>query len=399
VRRVAVTGLGAVTPAGHDAPSTFASFLAGRSNVARLPRLEAERCRSVIGAEVRGFALPDARHLGRSSQLALAAAMEAVRDAGTFDPDRAGVIIGTGFGDAAETVLQARAHVRGGVRAVHPLYAPKAMANAPSACIANQFGWTGPCFTTASACAAAAHAIAMGARLIQCGDADVMLAGGTEEISCVLSSAAFDALRALSTRNDAPSQASRPFDRGRDGFVLGEGSAALVLEEMDHARRRGARVYAELVGIGMANDNHHLTAPDPTGEAAAFAMQRALTDARRDAADVRYIAAHGTSTPLNDPAETVAIHRALGHHARRVWISSVKSMIGHLLGASAAVSALAAVLAIARQAVPPTINLDEPDPACDLDYVPNVAREGRIELAMVNAFAFGGHCVSLAFAA
>jgi len=405
-RRVAVTGLGAVTPAGNDMPSTWASLTAGLSTVARVPRLEAAGCRSRIAAEVRGFdpgALPsrrDAARLGRSTQFALAAALEAWRDAGLapagLDLARCGVVLGTGFGDSVETFRQTQNYLRAGVRGINPAYAPRAMSNAAAAHISLEFGLRGPSFTTGSACAAAGHAIGVAARLIQCGDADVILAGGTEEISCILATAAFDGLHALSVRNETPERASRPFDRSRDGFVIGEGAGILVLEEFQHAVRRGARIDAEIAGVGMASEAHHLTAPDPRAEGATLAMQRALDDAGCAATDVRYVNAHGTSTPLNDAMETRALHRVLGAHARAVAVSSTKSMIGHLLGASAAVGLVATVLTVREGVIHPTINYEEPDPDCDLDYVPNESRRMDVGLALANAFAFGGHCVSLA---
>lgn len=405
-RRVVVTGLGCVTPAGNDVPSTWQSLLAGRSGVHYLPRLEEEGCRCRIGAEVRGFdpealrVRQDARRLGRSSQLALAAACEAHYDAGlggaALDPARCGVVIGTGFGDAAETFRQTKNYLERGVRAIHPLYAPRAMANASSAHVSLEFGFQGPSFTTSSACAAAGHAVGLGLRLIQHGDADLVLAGGTEEISCILALAAFDALQALSMRNDAPARASRPFDRRRDGFVIGEGAGVLALEERSHALRRGARIYAEISGFGMASEAHHLTAPDPRGIGAALAMRAALTDAGRRPEEVHYVNAHGTSTPLNDAMETRALHDAFGPHARLLSVSATKSMIGHLMGASAAVGLIATVLSVHDGIVHPTINYEEPDLDCDLDYVPNQARRLDVELALANSFAFGGHCVSLA---
>ena len=405
-RRVVVTGLGALTPAGHDVPSTWASLTAGRSAVERAPRLEAAGCRSHIAAEIRGFdgeRLPSRQpvaRLGRSVQFAVAAALEAWRDARldptSLDLSRCAVVLGTGFGDAAETFEQSRNYLKSGVHGINPAYVPRAMINAGSAHVSLEFGLRGPSFTVGSACASAGHAIGLAMRLIRWGDADVVLTGGTEEISCVLAAAAFDNLRALSVRNDAPSEASRPFDRDRDGFVIGEGAAVLVLEAWDHALGRGARSYAELGGVGFSSEAHHLTAPDPTGDGAALAMRTALDDARRRPEDVAYVNAHGTSTRLNDAMETRAIHQVLGPHARRVAVSSTKSMIGHLIGASAAVGLVATVLAVHEGVVHPTINYARPDPECDLDYVPHVARRMAVDLALANSFAFGGHCVSVA---
>jgi 3-oxoacyl-[acyl-carrier-protein] synthase II len=407
-RRVVVTGLGAVSPLGLDVRSTWEGLCAGRSGVRRLERLDREECRSRIGADVRNFdavrlsCRQDTAKMGRAAQLALAASMEAwhdsALDAAPIDPDRAAVLVGTGFGDGAETVRNALAHEKRGARGIHPLYAPRTMANAPAAHVAMEFGIRGPLFAPVSACASAAHAFGLGQRLIRWGDADLVVAGGTEEISCVLSSLAFDALRALSSRNDAPERASRPFDRERDGFVLGEGAAIAILEEREHALRRGARIYAELAGFGMAADIGHLTAPDPLGRAAAEAMRLALRDAGRNPEDVDHVNAHGTATPLNDPMETKALRAALGTRSRKISVSATKSMIGHLLGAAAAVGFVATSKAIAEGRVHPTTNLENPDPECDLDYVPGTFRKADVRLALVNAFGFGGPCVSLALA-
>jgi 3-oxoacyl-[acyl-carrier-protein] synthase II len=405
-RRVVVTGLGAVSPLGLDVRSTWEGLLAGRSGVRRLERLEGEDCRSRIGAEVRDFdparvrSRQDLRKMGRAAQLAVAAALEAWNDAGLEIPpdqaDRAAALVGTGFGDAAETVRNALAHERRGARGVHPLCAPRAMANAPAGHVAMEFGLRGPVFAPVSACASSAHALGLALRLVRWGDADVVLAGGTEEISCVLSSLAFDALRALSARNDEPERASRPFDRARDGFVLGEGAGIAVLEERERALRRGARIYAELAGFGMTADVDHLTAPDPAGRGAARAMLRALEDAGRRPDEVDHVNAHGTSTPLNDPMETRALRAALGDRADRITVSATKSMVGHLLGAAAALGFVATAKAIESGAVHPTMNLEEPDAECDLDYVAGRARTSDVRLALVNAFGFGGPCASLA---
>jgi 3-oxoacyl-[acyl-carrier-protein] synthase II len=407
-RRVVVTGLGAVTPLGPDMQSTWEGLCAGRSGVRALERLEREDCHSRIGAEVRDFdasRIPcrqDVRKLGRAAQLALAAALEAWRDAGLESPlapaDRGAALVGTGFGDGAETVRNALAHSRRGARGIHPLYAPRAMANAPAGHVAMEFGLRGPVFAPVSACASAAHALGLGLRLIRWGDADLVVAGGTEEISCVLSSLAFDSIRALSVRNGEPERASRPFDRERDGFVLGEGAAIAILEERERALLRGARIYAELSGFGMAADIDHITAPDPAGRGAAQAMLRALSDAGRAPDEVDHVNAHGTSTPLNDPMETRAIRAALGARAGKVTVSATKSMVGHLLGAAAALGFVATARAIQEGTLHPTINLENPDPGCDLDYVSGKARKSDVRLALVNAFGFGGPCASLALA-
>jgi 3-oxoacyl-[acyl-carrier-protein] synthase II len=271
------------------------------------------------------------------------------------------------------------------------------MTNAASAVLSVEFGLAGPSFAVASACASGGHALGLALRLLRAGDADLMLAGGVEEcFSCVLNPAAFDAIRALSKRNDEPERASRPFDRLRDGFVLGEGAAVLVLETLEHATARNARIYAEISGVGMAGDAHHLTAPEPEGQGAVRSMELALRDAGWRAEDIQYVNAHGTSTPLNDRSETRAIRKVFGAHADRICVSSQKSMIGHLIGASASAAALATTLSIAHRVVLPTINLDNPDPECDLDYVPHRARPLDLDRALVNSFGFGGHCVTLA---
>lgn len=405
--RVVVTGLGCVTPAGNDVPSTWEHLLAGKSAVRTVEMLKAEKCPTTIGAPVRDFhpetldVQQDVDRIGRASQFALAAGVEAWRDAGLrndgADPSRRGAVIGTGIGDAVETFYQTKAYLSRGVRAVHPLYVTRVMPNAAPAILSVEFGLGGPTFSVASACASGGHALATAVRLLQAGDADLFLAGGVEEcFTCVINPAAFDAIRALSRRNDEPERASRPFDRTRDGFVLGEGAAMLVLETRDHAIKRGARIYAEISGVGMTSDAHHLTAPEPEGQGAARSMDRAIRDAGWSAADVQYVNVHGTSTPLNDRMETRAIRTVLGPTADRICASSQKSMIGHLIGAAASTSALTTALSLHHGIVPPTINLENPDPECDLDYVPNRARPLPLARALVNSFGFGGHCVTLA---
>jgi 3-oxoacyl-[acyl-carrier-protein] synthase II len=405
-RRVVVTGLGCLTPAGNDVASTWSALLAGRSAVRSLEFLSEQQCGSTIGAPVTGFeperldVRQDVTRMGRSSQFALAAASEAWRDGGlaqaTLDRTRCGCLIGTGIGDAVETFHQTKSFLARGVKAVHPLYVTKVMPNAASGLMSVEFGLAGPVFTISSACASGGHAIGTALRLIQAGDADLILAGGVEEVfSCVINPAAFDVIRALSRRNSDPARASRPFDRDRDGFVLAEGSGMVILEDLDHALARGARIYAEVSGVGMTNDAHHVTAPEPTGDGAARAMQLALRDAGWKAEEVQYINAHGTSTPLNDRIESMAIRRVFGIHANRMGVSSIKSMIGHMIGASAAVGMISTVLSMVHGRVPPTINQDNPDPECDLDYVPNESRKLELRAALVNSFGFGGHCVSL----
>jgi 3-oxoacyl-[acyl-carrier-protein] synthase II len=406
LRRVVVTGVGCVTPAGRDAESTWQAILAGKSGVRTLPAAIEAKAQCTIGGNVADFTLPpmkqDPSRLGRATHFALAAALEAAADAGLrgadVDLSRVGVIAATGIGDASEHVRQTRAYDERGIRAVHPLYVPKVMPNAPAAHIAIELGLRGPSFTPASACAASAHGLALALRLIRADDADVFIAGGTDEMySTMLQLASFDVLRALSRRNDDPAGASRPFDAKRDGFVLGEGAGMLVVEELEHARRRGARIYAELAGAGMTTDAFHIVAPEPTGDGAVRAMRRAIEDAGRGTSDVDHISAHGTSTPLNDKIECAAIHTLFGSHAKRISIGATKSVLGHTIGASAAIASISTVRSIVDGVVPPIANYSTPDPACDLDFVAGTARKAPVSLALVNAFGFGGHCVSLAF--
>jgi 3-oxoacyl-[acyl-carrier-protein] synthase II len=405
-RRVVVTGMGGDTAAGRDAASTWDAILAGRSGVRTLPEAVEQKVQCTIGAPVVDYVPPptkqDMTRLGRTTQLGLGAAAEAVLDAGVagaaIDLSRAGVIAATGIGDASEHIRQTQAWMAKGLRAIHPLYVPKVMPNAPAAHIALEFGFRGTSFAPTSACAASAHALAVALRLIRADDIDMAIAGGSDEMfSTLLPLAAFDVLRALSRRNNDPAGASRPVDAGRDGFVLGEGAGMLVLEELEHAKRRGARIYAELCGAGMTGDAHHIVAPEPTGDGAIRAMQRAIADSRRAPSDVQHISAHGTSTPLNDRIECAAIHTTFGAHAKRVAIGATKSVLGHTIGASAAIASISTIRSIRDGVVPPIANYTTPDPACDLDFVRGSARETPVGLALVNAFGFGGHCVSLAF--
>ena len=405
-RSVVVTGLGAVSPAGNDVPSTWKALLEGRSAVERLASLEAERCHCQIGAPVKKFdpgaitCRQQVDRMGRCSQFALAAALEAWKDArlpaqAPF-PDRAAAIVGTGIGDAYETIRQTKAYLEKGVRAVHPLYVARVMPNAAAAILSLEFACKGPSFSVNSACASSGHAISIGTRLIQSGAADLALVGGTEEsFQSAIMTGAFDAIRALSRRNQDPQGASRPFERDRDGFVLGEGAGMLVLEEASVARRREAHIYAEIAGVGMTSDAHHVVAPAPDGEGAIRAMTDAIREAELAPEEIQYINAHGTSTPLNDRIEALALHRVFGAHTKRLAVSATKSMIGHLLGASGALGLIATVLSIDQGVVHPTINYQNPDPECDLDVVPNVKRNLELRAALANSFGFGGHCVSL----
>ena len=342
----------------------------------------------------------EAKRMDRFVQFAVVAAHEAIRNAGldleTIDRNRIGVIVGSGIGGMETFEEQHTTLLQKGPRRVSPFFIPMMIIDMAAGQVSIQLGLKGPNFATVSACASGAHAVGEALRLIRAGDADVMVAGGSEATITPMALAGFSSARALSTRNDDPTRASRPFDTERDGFVIGEGAALLVLESEDHARRRGAQPLAELAGYGATGDAYHITAPCVDGEGAARAMERALEDAHLDPDDVQHINAHGTSTPAGDPAEVAAIRRVFGSHACRLMVSSTKSMTGHLLGAAGGLEAVATALTVARGVVPPTINLERPDPICDLDFVPNQARTLRVTGALSNSFGFGGHNVTLA---
>jgi 3-oxoacyl-[acyl-carrier-protein] synthase II len=400
-RRVVVTGMGALTSLGNDAGSTFAGLLEGRSGAGPISRWDAGDFVTKFACEIKGFNPSsvlephEARKLDPFALYAMAAAQEAVKDSGLAldgeDRTRIGAIVGVGIGgltdiENSHDVLKER-----GPRRVNPFFIPKIMMNAAAGQISIRYGLQGPNYATASACASSAHAVGLAMKAIRWDEADVMLAGGSEAAITPLGISGFNALKALSTRNDAPARASRPFDRDRDGFVMGEGAGCLVLEELERARRRGARIYAEVKGFGMTADAFHITAPAPAGEGARRSILLALADAKLSPEDIQYVNAHGTSTPINDPLETAAMKGAFGDHARRLAISSSKSMIGHLLGGSGAVEAVITALSITRGVVHPTANLENPDPACDLDYVPGAAREMEVRNAISNSLGFGGH--------
>ncbi|HEY8755732.1 MAG TPA: beta-ketoacyl-ACP synthase II [Candidatus Dormibacteraeota bacterium] len=404
--RIVITGMGAISPLGHDVASTWAACRAGTSGVGPITQFDASELPTRIAAEVKDFdfaaalGVKEARRSSRCIQLAMVAAREAVADSGldirALGED-AGVLVASGVG-GLEVLERSTLNLhQQGVRRVSPFTVPMMIADMPAGMIAIDHGAKGPNFAVVSACASAAHAIGEAAEWIRRGDATAVIAGGTEASVCALGVGAFNAMQALSTRNDEPERASRPFDRSRDGFVMGEGAAVVILEELEAARRRGARIYAEVSGYGATADASHITAPDPHGDGARRCVLRALDRAHASPADVGYINAHGTGTQLNDAAETKAIKAALGEVAATVPMSSTKSMHGHLLGAAGALEAVIAVLAMRDQYVPPTINLDEPDPECDLDYVPNVGRDQRIDLAISTSFGFGGHNACLAF--
>ncbi len=405
-RRVVITGMGVVTPLSNDVKSYWAALLAGKSGVGPIELIKVDQYKVRFGGEVKGFdaeKLLDARtarRLDRFAQFAMVAAADAVRQSGIDfskeDPFRCGVIFGSGIGGINEFEVQTNKLIEGGPGRVSPFVVPKMIVNAASGNISIEYGLCGPNTSVATACSSAAHAIGDAFHAIQYGQADVMVTGGSEAAITHMGLSGFIQARALSTRNDDPQRASRPFDRDRDGFVLGEGSGVLVIEEYERAKRRGADILAEILGCGNTADAYHITAPHPEGRGAAMAMRLALKDARLSPGDVDYINAHGTSTPQGDVAETKAVKEVFGpEHARRVPISSTKSMTGHLLGASGAVELVACVMAIRAGAIHPTINYTTPDPECDLDYVPNTAREKKVRYALSNSFGFGGHNCSL----
>lgn len=408
-RRVAITGLGVVASLGHDVPAFWASLVAGRSGVDRVRHFDPRDFACQIGAEVRGWDVnqhmdpKEARRNDRYTHFGFVAARQAVADSGLDmakeDGDRVGVIIGSGIGGMHTYESQLRILWERGPRKVSPFTIPSLIGNMCSGLVAIEFGARGPNFGLVSACATGSHAVGEAAAAIARGDADVMIAGGSEAAITPFSYASFCAMKAMSTRNDAPQKASRPFDRSRDGFVMGEGAGILVLESLDHARRRGARPYCELAGYAATCDAFHITQPDPDGKGLSLAMRRALESAGVQPSEIDYINAHGTSTPYNDKFETLAIKHVLGEAARRVAVSSTKSMTGHLLGAAGGIESIIAVKAIETGVIPPTINLEEPDPDCDLDYVPNAARSARVRTVLSNNLGFGGQNASVVFRA
>jgi 3-oxoacyl-[acyl-carrier-protein] synthase II len=406
-RRVVVTGIGIVSPIGIGAAENWSSIEAGRSGITRITRFDASAMACQIAGEVKGFdptryiSPKEVRRMDTFIHFGLAAGFEAVHDAGLDsplpDPTRVGVNIGAGIGGLPLIEETHTALVEGGPRKVSPFFIPGSIINMISGNLSIQFGFKGPNLAMVTACTTATHCIGESGRIIEYGDADIMIAGGAEAAISPLGIAGFAAARALSTRNEEPASASRPWDLGRDGFVMGEGAGVLVLEEYEHAKARGARIYCELAGYGMSGDAHHITAPCEDGEGASRCMINALRNASANVDEVDHINAHGTSTPLGDVAETIAVKRAFGDHARRVAVSSTKSMTGHLLGAAGGVEAVYTALAVHHQTAPPTINLYQQDPQCDLDYVPNTARQMEIRLALSNSFGFGGTNGTLAF--
>ncbi len=406
-RRVVVTGLGLVTPIGNSVEATWSSLMAGRSGVDYIRKFDASTFPVRIAAEVKDFDPLDyvekkeARKMGSFIHYAIAASDEALRDSGLrITPEiaeRVGTYISSGIGDFWAIEREHSKLLSEGPERISPFFIVSAIVNLAAGQVSIRTGAKGPNSATATACSAGAHAIGDSFKIIQRGDADVMICGGAESAITPMSVAGFAAMRALSTRNDDPLRASRPFDADRDGFVIGEGAGIMILEELEFARRRGARIYAEIVGYGMTADAYHITQPDETASGAVRVMQMAMRDAGVAPEQVGYINAHGTSTPYNDRLETLAIKKAFGEHAYKLAVSSTKSMTGHLLGAAGGIEAVFSVLAIARKMLPPTINYTTPDPACDLDYVPNEPREAQVECALSNSFGFGGTNAALLF--
>ena len=408
-RRVVVTGMGLVSPVGNSVSEAWANLLAGRSGIAAVTKFDATAFACRFAGEVKGFDIEqyisakEARHMDTFIQYGLAAAIQAVHDAGLPTGDalseeqaeRIGCLVGSGIGGLPLIEATQQEFAERGPRRISPFFVPAAIINMISGHLSIKFGFTGPNLAIVTACTTGLHSIGSAGRLIEAGDADVMVAGGAEATVSPLGIGGFAAARALSTRNDDPQAASRPWDKERDGFVLGEGAGVLVLEEYEHARKRGAKVYAELIGFGMGADAFHMTAPNVDGPKRT--MRAALRSAGIDASEVQYLNAHGTSTPLGDLNETNAIKMAFGEHARRLLVSSTKSMTGHLLGGAGGVESVFTVLSLHHQVVPPTINLTHPDPECDLDYCANEARSLRIEVAMKNNFGFGGTNGTLVF--
>lgn len=408
-RRVAVTGLGLVTPVGGQVEDSWKNILAGKSGAATITDFDVSAYNTRFSASVKEFDTAayftpkEARKMDVFVHYGVAAGMQAIRDAGLedaegLDLERVGVAIGSGIGGLPNIEAQHQAMLNGGPRKVSPFFVPSTIINMISGNLSIKFGYKGPNLCMVTACTTGTHNIGDAARIIEYGDADVMVAGGAEMATCPLGLAGFGAARALSTRNDDPAAASRPWDKDRDGFVLGDGAGIMVLEEYEHAKARGATIYCEVVGYGMSGDAYHMTLPSESGEGAARCMKAAMRNAGLDAADIDYINAHGTSTPAGDVAETDAIKTALGSHAQSVLVSSTKSMTGHLLGAAGGAEAVFSVLALRDQTAPPTINLDNPGEGCDLDYVANKCREASLKVTMSNSFGFGGTNGTLIFA-
>jgi len=405
---VVISGLGIVSPVGNTVSSAWENIIAGQSGITKITRFDASNFASQIAGEVKDFdihqylSVKEARRMDTFIHYGMAAAIQAVKDAGIeditlLDPEQIGVNIGSGIGGLPMIENTDEAYHAGGPRKISPFFIPSTIINMIAGNLSIMYGYKGPNIAIVTACTTATHSIGNSARMIEYGDADIMICGGAESCVTPLAIGGFSAAKALSVSNADPASASRPWDKDRDGFVLGEGAGILVLEEMEHAKRRGAKIYAELVGFGMSADAFHMTAPCDDGEGASRCMANALKNAGMNASEVDYINAHGTSTPLGDIAETVAVKRCFGDHASKLAVNSTKSMTGHLLGAAGGIEAVFSVLAIHHQVAPPTINLVNQDPQCDLDYIPNSAREMSIKVALSNSFGFGGTNGTLVF--
>jgi len=407
--RVFVTGAGVISPIGNDMERFWSELIAGKSGAGPITRFDTSAYETRFACEVKDFSVEpvldrkEAKRMDRFVQFAVMASHEALERSGIdrskVNLDRFGVLIGSGIGGMETFESQHRALLEKGPGRVSPFFIPMMISDMAAGQVSIQFGLRGPNFCTVSACASGAHAIGEALRLLRAGDADMMLAGGAEATITPMAVAGFGNMRALSTRNDEPQRASRPWDQDRDGFVVGEGAGVLILETEEHARRRGASILCELVGYGASGDAYHMTAPSEDGNGAARAMRRALQDGGMSPDEVQYINAHGTSTPAGDPIEVAAVKDVFGEHARRLMMSSTKSMTGHLLGAAGGLEAVVTALTITRGIVPPTINLEKPDPKCDLDFVPQQARTIPVKAAISNSFGFGGHNVTLAMRA
>ncbi|MEW9122513.1 MAG: beta-ketoacyl-ACP synthase II [Thermotaleaceae bacterium] len=404
-KRVVITGLGAITPIGIGKNEFFQSLKNGVSGIDKITKFDTAGYETQIAAEVKGFDpnqyidKKEAKRMDRFTQFAVAASKLAIDDAKLdtekVDQHRFGVVLGSGIGGIETLEKEYQKLAEKGPNRVSPFFIPMMISNIGSGQVSMTFGAKGPNTTVVTACASSTNSIGEAFRIIQRGDADIMITGGTEASITPLAIAGFCAMRAMSTRNETPQKASSPFDKKRDGFIMGEGAGILILEELEHARNRGAHIYAEVVGYGLSADAYHITAPAPEGEGAARAIESALRDADLKPTDVDYINAHGTSTPYNDKFETMAIKSVFGEHAYKLAVSSTKSMTGHLLGAAGGVEAIACVMAITQGFIPPTINLEDPDPECDLDYVPNQGKEREVNVTLSNSLGFGGHNASI----
>ena len=406
-RRVVVTGLGAITPVGNDVATTWRSLLDGVPGAAPITKFDASKFPVRFAAEVKGFDplqymdRKEAKRADQYTQYAVAAALQAMQDAGFadgtgYDPDRTGVILGSGIGGLKSFEEQHDVYRERGPDKISPFFIPMFIADIAAGIVSMRFNAKGPNYATVSACATSAHAIGDAFRTIQYGDADIVISGGAEATVTPMAIGGFANMKALSERNESPATASRPFDATRDGFVMGEGAAVVILEELEHAKARGAKIYAEIVGYGATGDAYHLTAPAPDGEGAQRAMKRAMADAGVGPAGVQYVNAHGTSTPANDMNETKAIKAVFGDRARDLSVSSTKSMTGHMLGAAGAVEFVVSSFVVRDDIIPPTINYENPDPDLDLDFTPNAFVKKPVEVALSNSFGFGGHNVTLA---